>query len=131
MSFDRRALLTLAAALLLLRPTAARAAAMQPFDAAAFQAAQAAGGPVLVHVTAPWCGTCRAQKPVVAELLAAPEFGGFAAFEVDYDRQEDARKALGVDRQSTMVVFKGKAETARAIGQVDPAAIADLLRTAL
>jgi thiol-disulfide isomerase/thioredoxin len=128
---DRRTALGIAIAGLLVPARQALAGASQPFDAAAFVAAQAAGGPVLVHVTAPWCGTCRAQKPVVAELLATPEFAGVTSFEVDYDGQRDVREQLGVDRQSTMVVFKGRTETARAIGQTDPAIIADLLRTAL
>ena len=35
----------------------------QPFDQKAFEAAQAAGKPILVEVNAPWCPVCRAQAP--------------------------------------------------------------------
>lgn len=130
---DRRtvvALVAATAATAAMHLAAARAAGV-PFDAAAFEAAQAAGRPILVHVTAAWCGTCKAQKPVVSELLATPEFAGMAAFEVDYDTRGDVLKALAMDRQSTMIVFEGREETARPIGQTDPAIVADLLRTAL
>jgi len=32
------------------------------------------GEPVMIHVTTPWCGTCQAQKPIVAALLASSDF---------------------------------------------------------
>ena len=44
------------------------ASAGQPFDAKAFQASQAAGKSILVDVTAPWCPTCKQQKPIVQEI---------------------------------------------------------------
>ena len=40
----------------------------KPFDQAAFDAAQAAGKPILVEVTAPWCPTCKAQAPTLSKL---------------------------------------------------------------
>jgi thiol-disulfide isomerase/thioredoxin len=40
----------------------------KPFDASAFEVAQAAGKPVLVEVTAPWPPTCKAQKPILEKL---------------------------------------------------------------
>jgi thiol-disulfide isomerase/thioredoxin len=39
-----------------------------------FNEAAAAGVPVLVHVTAPWCEVCQAQKPVVAKLITNGDF---------------------------------------------------------
>jgi thioredoxin 1 len=40
----------------------------KPFDQKAFEAAQAAGKPILVEVYAPWCPVCRAQAPILAKL---------------------------------------------------------------
>jgi thiol-disulfide isomerase/thioredoxin len=40
----------------------------EPFDAKGFQASQAAGKSILVDVTAPWCPTCKQQRPIVREI---------------------------------------------------------------
>jgi|GEM_PF-3606362 len=47
-------------------------AAEVPFDRAQFVAAQATGKPILVRFHATWCSTCRAQAPVIANLLSLP-----------------------------------------------------------
>ena len=94
-------------------------------------AAQAAGKPILVHVTAPWCGECRRQKPIVADLASRPDFKAMTFINVDFDSQKDVLRSLRVQRQSTLVVYKGDAEVARAVGITKPAAIEALLRKGL
>ena len=106
-------------------------ASKAPFDAKAFAAAQASGKPVLIEVSAPWCPVCKAQKPILSSLSAKPEFAGMAMFEVDFDSQKDALKLLNVQKQSTLVVFKGKAEAGRSTGDTNPAAIEALLKKAI
>lgn len=90
-----------------------------------------AGGPVLVHVTAPWCETCQAQKPIVAELLAKPDFKALKKVDIDFDSQKDILAKLRVTTQSTMIVFKNGKEIDRQVGQTDPAEIETLFRKAL
>ncbi|WP_246660270.1 thioredoxin family protein [Rhizobium sp. FKL33] len=90
-----------------------------------------AGGPVLVHVTAPWCETCQAQKPIVAELLDKPDFKTLRKVDVDFDSQKDVLAKLRVTTQSTMIVFKDGKEIDRQMGQTDPAEIEALFRKAL
>jgi thiol-disulfide isomerase/thioredoxin len=89
-----------------------------------------AGGPVLVHVTAPWCETCQAQKPIVAELLSKPDFKALKKIDIDFDSQKDVLAKFRVTTQSTMIVFKDAKEVDRQVGQTDPAEIEALFRKA-
>lgn len=45
----------------------AKASERIPFDQSLFNKAQAAGLPILVHITADWCEVCQAQKAIVAD----------------------------------------------------------------
>lgn len=101
------------------------------FDAATFDALLKQGKPILVSVHADWCPTCRAQAPIVADLLATPELQGITALRVDFDSQKDVRKRFRVQYQSTLIVFKGGQEVGRSTGETDKQRIAALLRRAI
>lgn len=103
------------------------AADKRPFTAAAFEAAQASGKPILIDVSAPWCPTCKAQAPILAKLMGNPRFKGVVAFNVDYDSQKDVLKRFNVQRQSTLIVFKGKQEAGRSVADTNAASIEALL----
>lgn len=111
----------------LLIPGAALAAERAAFTQAAFDAAKQAGKPVLVEVTAPWCPTCKAQKPILSELTGNPKFAELAIFEVDFDSQKGALRTLGVRMQSTLICFKDGQEVGRSTGDTRKASIAALL----
>ena len=85
-----RAVLGLAALL----AVAASAMAGQPFDAAAFQEAQAAGKPILLDVTASWCPTCKQQRPTISNI--EKERPDLVVYEVDFDSAKDVLKRFGV-----------------------------------
>lgn len=121
------------AALLPFAVLAAPAAAqpIRPFTAAALQAAQRAGQPVLVDVHADWCPTCRAQAPTVQAISRDPAFARLVILKLDFDAQVPERRALGVARQSTLIAFRGHAERGRATGIVAPDQIRALAATAL
>jgi thiol-disulfide isomerase/thioredoxin len=93
-----------------------QALARQPFDAKAFEQAQAAGKTVLLHVHASWCPTCRRQEPVVEKL--AKERPGLVIYVVDYDRDKGTLKKLGVTSQATLVLFKGATEVGRLVARL-------------
>jgi thioredoxin 1 len=118
------------AALLLCLATAAFAAE-SPFNAAQFAAARAAGKPVAVVFHADWCPTCRAQAPVLKQLMQSPEFKDMTLFVADFDSEKALKRSLGVTQQSTLVVFKGGKEAARSTGDTGQAALAAVLRRAV
>ena len=104
------------------------ALASEPFDAKSFEASQAAGKSILVDVTAPWCPTCKQQRPVVQEI--EKEHPGLVVYEVDFDSAKDVLKKFRTQYQSTLIVFKGSKELARSTGETDPAAIRSLVAKA-
>jgi thioredoxin 1 len=97
------------------------------FDQEAFAEAQKAGKPIFVGVHASWCPTCKAQDPILGELMAAPKFKDLAYFVIDFDGQKDAVKLFGVRVQSTLIAFKGEKETGRSVGDTNRSSIAALL----
>ncbi len=108
----------------------ADAAERRPFTKAHFEAAQAADAPILVDVAASWCSICRAQRPIVDSLAEEPENRDLVILEIDFDTQKDAVRAFNARRQSTLIAFRGKTETARSVADTDPASIAALVKTA-
>lgn len=101
------------------------------YDASRFEEALSSGRPILVHITAPWCGECRAQKPIVAELSQRPEFAQLILIDIDFDTQKDALRKLLVLKQSTLIAFKNGMEVDRATGITRHDAIEGLMRKAL
>jgi thiol-disulfide isomerase/thioredoxin len=125
---DRRTLFAALAGIALAAPALAGNMAFKTGD---FDKARMSGKPVLVEVTAPWCPTCKAQKPILSELKAQPRFKDLTVFEVDFDSQKDALRTLGVQKQSTLIVYKGGQEVGRSTGETSKAAIEGLLAKAL
>ncbi|MDD5328947.1 MAG: thioredoxin family protein [Sulfuricella sp.] len=103
----------------------------QAFDQAAFDALQQQGKPILVAIHADWCPTCKAQEPILSELLKTPELRGLTALRVDFDKQKDAVRAFKAQYQSTLIVFKGGKEVGRSTGDTRKDSIAALLKKAL
>jgi thiol-disulfide isomerase/thioredoxin len=110
--------------------TGARAATELPFTQQAFNAAQSVGQPILVHIWASWCPTCKAQGPTLSAIEADPANKDLIVYKVDFDAQKDVVTALGARVQSTLIAFHGAAEKARSSGMIDPDAIKALVAKA-
>jgi thiol-disulfide isomerase/thioredoxin len=112
-------------AVLALLATATLAWARQPFDATAFEQAQAAGRTILLDVYATWCPTCKQQQPIIARLQA--ERPDLVVFTVDFDSSKDVLRQFRVQFQSTLIVFKGKEEVGRSTGDTNADSIGVLV----
>lgn len=118
--FLRRNILALTALTLAAGLSPASAGETMPFSAPAFEAAQKAGKPILIEVSAPWCAICKAQKPILAKLSAEPRFKDLQIFDIDFDSQKALLRSLNVRMQSTLIAYKGGTETGRSVGETQP-----------
>ncbi len=124
----RRTLLALAVAAGTLFVSAGTVMAQHvPFSRAAFDAAQAAGKPILIDIYAPWCPVCRAQEPILESLQAQPANADLVVFRVDFDNQRDVVRSFRAQRQSTLIAYNGQTETGRSVGDTNAASIARLV----
>jgi thiol-disulfide isomerase/thioredoxin len=114
--------LTIAAA-----PLSWAATEIAPFTPQAFEASQKQGKPILVQITASWCPICAKQRPILSRLEADPRFKNLVVYNIDFDAQKDQVRAMGAQKQSTLIVFDGTTEKGRSTGETDPAAIESLL----
>ncbi|WP_299662661.1 thioredoxin family protein [Methylobacterium sp.] len=110
---------------------AAETAGTVPYTPEAFAAAQKAGKPILVEVSAPWCPICKIQKPILAELRQQSRFRDLVVFEVDFDSQKDVLRRFDARMQSTLIAFKGETETGRSVGETQPEWIEGLVEKTL
>lgn len=129
MNFNLFAPLGIAAAIIAVAP--AQAATVQPFSAAAFEAAQKQGRPILVDVFADWCPVCRAQHDALSRILPKQEFKDVVVFRLNFDTQKEAWTSFGVQRQSTLIAFRGRKEVGRSVAATDGDSIEQLLRSSL
>jgi thiol-disulfide isomerase/thioredoxin len=103
---------------------------------AALQRRRLRGGPEggqadlrLIHAS--WCPTCKAQAPILAELMADSKFKDLLYFTIDFDSQKDLVRRFGARMQSTLISFKGAAEQGRSVGDTNRQSIAALLNKVL
>jgi thioredoxin 1 len=109
----------------------ASAAEVAPYTQQAFTAAQAAGKPILVHIEASWCPICAKQRPILSQLEQDPAYKALVVLNVDFDTQKDIVREMGANKQSTLIVFHGKDEKGRSVGDSQAASIQSLVAKSL
>ncbi len=105
----------------------AASAAEIPFTPEGFAAAQKAGKHVLVAVHATWCPICKQQIPILDKLSGEQKFKDMTIMRVDFDAQKPIVQGFGVQKQSTLIVFKGEKELGRTTGDTKADSIEQLL----
>src|SRR5262252_10222183 len=96
---SRRSILLAAVAVSAAAVAPASAASPQPFNDAAFAEAQKTGKPIFIAIHASWCPICKAQAPILAELMADAKFKDLAYFTIDFDSQKDLVRRFGARMQ--------------------------------
>ena len=109
----------------------ALAATDSAFDQRTFEAAQAAGKSIVLHVAATWCETCQAQRAVLNKLEVGPAYKDLLILTIDYDKQKDVMRGFKVTSRSTLIAFKGATETGRMTGNTRLPVIKALIDKAL
>ena len=116
---------------MILSIAAVRASEPQPFVASAFVSAQKQGKSIVIHVSAPWCPTCKAQHPIIHRFTAQPDFKDVVVFEMDFDTAGANLRTVNARSQSTLIGFKGVRETSRSVGDTSVSGIEALFQSTL
>ncbi|ALV78862.1 thioredoxin family protein [Pseudomonas aeruginosa] len=106
----------------------ASAGEIKPFSQTEFDRLTQADQPVVVDVSATWCPTCKAQKPILEKLMKQPAYKDVTVLTVDFDSEKSIVRAFKVSMQSTLVGFKGAQEVARSVGDTTEAGIESLIQ---
>tara|TARA_Y100000814_G_scaffold63894_1_gene39708 strand:- start:50 stop:421 length:372 start_codon:yes stop_codon:yes gene_type:complete len=85
------------------------------FSLSSLEKAKNTGKTVVVNSYEPWCWSCRKQDKVL--ISAKDEFKGVVFLTYQQGKHKDIAEALNISMRTTIVVFKGKREVARIIGQ--------------
>lgn len=101
------------------------------YSAQNFDAALKSGVPVIVHVHADWCPTCRAQAPTLQSMTGEPAYATAKFIRVNFDKDRDFLTGHKVSQQSTILVFRGGKEAARFTGITDAAQLRSRVQAAL
>jgi len=101
---------------------------IKPFSQPEFDRLTAAGKPVVLHISATWCPTCKAQKPIVDGLMKQPAYKDITLLMIDFDANKATLKKFKVSMQSTLVAFKGAKEMGRSVGDTTPSGIEGLIK---
>ena len=99
-------------------------------DATFDEVVGASSVPVLVDVTAPWCGPCVQMEPVLADV-AGESAGELVVARLDVEEHPDTARRLGVMSFPTLLLFVDGAERGRVIGARGKARLREDLRTFL
>jgi len=130
MHLNLRTLVAFAALAFLISP-AAQATGFLPFDAVRFEEARKSERPVVLQVTATWCGPCQRLRKVVGGLLEKPEFKGLVIFDADFDANKDALVRINAHTVTTLVIYRDGAEILRITGETRSDAVEALLKKAM
>ena len=87
------------------------------FSIEIFEKAKASGKTVVVNSYEVWCGTCSKQTKILDQ--AEKEFKDIVFLSYEQSKNKDIAQKLDIKFWTTIVVYQGKNEVARVVGQTD------------
>tara|TARA_Y100000389_G_scaffold143299_1_gene141518 strand:+ start:825 stop:1205 length:381 start_codon:yes stop_codon:yes gene_type:complete len=106
-------------------------AAGKAFTQSDFDVLESTGKPIVIHVHADWCSTCKSQDAILNPIIKSSEFNGVTFFQVNFDDQKEVLKKFNVANQSTIIVIKNGKEVGRLIGDTKQSSINALVKKSL
>jgi len=106
----------------------AMAGDIKPFNQTEFDKLTHEGKPVVLDISATWCPTCKAQKPIIDGLIKQPAYKDVTLMTIDFDTAKPTLKKFKVTMQSTLVAFKGEKEVGRSVGDTTPEGLEGLVK---
>lgn len=104
---------------------------IKPFSQTEFDKLTHEGKPVVLDISATWCPTCKAQKPIIDGLMKQPAYKDVTLMTIDFDSDKPTLKKFKVTMQSTLVGFNGDKEVGRSVGDTTPAGLESLVKKTL
>jgi thiol-disulfide isomerase/thioredoxin len=85
----------------------------------------------VISVHADWCPTCKSQDKILINFIKDSAYKNVTFYQLEFDTQKDLLKTLKTNTQSTIIVFKGGKEVARATGDTKEEALSKLTKQAI
>ncbi|WP_283147860.1 thioredoxin family protein [Silvimonas soli] len=101
---------------------------IKPYNQQEFDALTQQGKPVVLDISAPWCPTCKQQKPIIDGLMQQPAYKDVTLMTIDFDSAKPTLKKYKVTMQSTLIAFKGANEVGRSVGDTTPTGLEGLIK---
>jgi thiol-disulfide isomerase/thioredoxin len=105
-------------------------AGTEAFSEARFTELQAQDALILVDVHADWCPTCKRQTVALDAYEAAHPDVALNRLVVDFDEQKEWVKHFKAPRQSTLLLYRGKAQKWFSVGEIRAEKITEALNAA-
>jgi len=109
----------------------AMAGEVKLYDQKTFDKLAQDGKPVLLAIHATWCPTCKAQKPIINELMGQSAYKEVTTLMIDFDTNKPMLQKYKVPKQSTLIAFKGVKEVGRSVADTTHDGIESLIRKTL
>ncbi len=97
----------------------------------AYEEAKAKDAPYAFHFYAEWCTICLAQKRAIQALENDKDLKNYTIFLVDFDFQRKIKAQYGVERQSTIILFRGGQELTRSLAVKEKEKLEEFLKKGL